>query len=136
MTSTHFLLDTHVLVWWVEGQKNFSDSTKQMLDNAHILWVSPVSFWEVGLLHNKNRLHLSWPFNDWVRKSLTAPCIRECPFDSQIAAESTQLFYGAHHDPADRFLMATARVMNLPIVTRDRRIIAHGEQGFLRVIAV
>jgi PIN domain nuclease of toxin-antitoxin system len=56
------------------------------------------------------------------------------PLDAVAAAESTLLPGDPQGDPADRFLMATARVGNLVLATRDRQILDYGKQGYLRVI--
>jgi PIN domain nuclease of toxin-antitoxin system len=40
-----------------------------------------------------------------------------------------------HADPADRLLVATARALDVPIVTRDRRVMSHAQAGLVAVIS-
>jgi PIN domain nuclease of toxin-antitoxin system len=56
------------------------------------------------------------------------------PLDAAAAAESTLLPGKPHGDPADRFLIATARTRGVPLATRDEHIIEYGRLGFLRVV--
>jgi len=63
------------------------------------------------------------------------PGIREVAFSPDIAIDASYLPGDLHGDPADRMIIATARHLGLPIVTRDSRIIAYAEAGFVGVIA-
>jgi PIN domain nuclease of toxin-antitoxin system len=56
------------------------------------------------------------------------------PLDAVTAAESTLLPGDAHGDPADRFLIATARTHGVALATRDEQIIEYGRLGFVRVV--
>ena len=61
--------------------------------------------------------------------------IRFVPLDYAMAAHSQTLPGGFHRDPADRFLVATARILDVPLVTRDERILAYARAGHVRAIA-
>lgn len=63
------------------------------------------------------------------------PGIRPASFTPDIAIDSAQLPGDLHRDPGDRLLIATARHLAIPIVTRDRLILAYAEQGHVRAIA-
>jgi len=71
----------------------------------------------------------------WFARFLTGPGIREAMFNSEIAIDASYLPGELHSDPGDRLLVATARHLGVPIVTRDRPIIDYGMAGFVRVIA-
>jgi PIN domain nuclease of toxin-antitoxin system len=73
------------------------------------------------------------PLRAWVDRALGVPGIRLAPLDSAIAAESTLLPGEPQGDPADRFLIATARIHGVVLATRDERILQYARQGFLRV---
>ncbi len=110
-----------------------------MIDKARRetgLLVSAISVWELGMQVAKGRVQLSAPLNIWVRRAVHAPGIKLMPLDGDIAVESTELPGALHADPADRFLIATARVLNATIATRDAKIIEYGESGLLRVVEV
>jgi PIN domain nuclease of toxin-antitoxin system len=100
------------------------------------LWVSAISVWEIGVLQQIGRIRLSTPFRAWVQRALDAPGIRFAPLGAAAAAESTLLPGEAHADPADRFLIATARVERLALATRDDRILEYSRKGFVRSLAI
>ncbi|MFM9970024.1 MAG: PIN domain-containing protein [Burkholderiales bacterium] len=55
--------------------------------------------------------------------------------DPDMALESCALPGDFHADPADRFLVASARLRNLTLVTRDQRILDYAARGYLKVLA-
>ncbi|MDQ2860017.1 MAG: PIN domain-containing protein [Pseudomonadota bacterium] len=62
------------------------------------------------------------------------PGTRAAPFTAEIAIAASLLPEPLHSDPADRLLIATAREMNLPILTRDRKIIDYADAGRVAII--
>ena len=96
--------------------------------------MSSISVWEIGIQNAKGRVQLSTPLRDWVGGALAPAGISLLPLDADIAAESTLLPGEPHGDPADRFLIAAARVKGLVLATRDRAIIDYGEAGHVRVL--
>jgi PIN domain nuclease of toxin-antitoxin system len=132
------LLDTHIWLWYAEG---FTDrlrpaSVKTLEDvrKKDGLLVSAISVWEIGTLSAKGRIQLSIPLRDWVTKALDGPGIHLAALDAVAAVESTLLPGHVHGDPADRFLIATARTRGVALATRDKDIIEYGKLGFLRVV--
>jgi PIN domain nuclease of toxin-antitoxin system len=117
------LLDTHVWLWSLLEPERLSPRVRRALeDDANELWLSPISTWEVGMLARKRRLRVDEDLSSWLtRAHLAAPC-QEAPLthDIAIAALAVEL---PHRDPADRFLVATARVLALTLVTADRRLL-------------
>jgi PIN domain nuclease of toxin-antitoxin system len=132
------LLDTHIWLWYAEGiTERLRPSSVKLLDEARKqdgLLVSAISVWEIGAHSAKGRIQLSIPLRDWVEKALDVPGIHMTALDAATAAESTLLPGGAHGDPADRFLIATARTHGVALATRDEQIVEYGKRGFLRVI--
>jgi PIN domain nuclease of toxin-antitoxin system len=132
------LLDTHIWLWYAEGvAERLRPASVKKLDDARRrvgLCVSAISVWEIGMHNVKGRIQLSVPLRDWVERSLGAPGIRFVPLDAAAAAESTLLPGDPQGDPADRFLIAAARVEGLVLATRDRQILDYGKQGYLRAL--
>lgn len=132
------LLDTHIWLWYAEGvAERLRPASVRRLDEARRrdgLCVSAISVWEIGMHNRKGRIQLSVPLRDWIERSLGAAGIRFVPLDAAAAAESTLLPGVPPGDPADRFLVATARVENLVLATRDRPILDYGKQGHLRAL--
>jgi PIN domain nuclease of toxin-antitoxin system len=132
------LLDTHIWLWYAEGNSDrLRAASVKKLDAARIgdgLLVSAISVWEIGALSAKGRIQLSIPLRDWIERALTVPGIHLVPLDAAAAVESTLLPGKPHGDPADRFLIATARTQSVALATRDEHIIEYGKLGFLRVV--
>jgi PIN domain nuclease of toxin-antitoxin system len=132
-----FVLDTHVWIWVMEGAKTeLSGATVSRIEEAggrSELAVAAISVWEVAMLEAKGRITLSRSIDDWVNAALTAPGIRLVELTPEIALESTRLPGEPQGDPADRMIMATARVLGATLITRDRQILAYGSRGHIRV---
>jgi PIN domain nuclease of toxin-antitoxin system len=73
------------------------------------LLVSAISCWEVALLVQRGRLALS-------------PAVRLLPLEPAVAVAATRLQEPIHADPADRFLVAQARELAVPLLSADRKI--------------
>ena len=134
------LLDTHIWLWYAEGTPNkLSAASIRALESARRsagLWVSAMSVWEIGMLQKRARIQLSAPLRNWVEHALQATGLRFLPLDAATAVESSLLPEPLHADPADRFLIAAARVMNLTLATRDARILEYGREGMVKTLPV
>lgn len=132
------LLDTHIWLWYAEGDsRQLRPSGVRRIDDARQrdgLAMSAISVWEIGVHSARGRIQLSAPLRDWVERAMAAPGLRMVPLDAAVAAESTLLPGEPPGDPADRFLIATARIAGLTLATRDRRILGYAAHGFLRAI--
>lgn len=134
------LLDTHVWLWYAEGVADrLRPSSVRRLEEARLgdgLVVSAISVWEIGMHAARGRIQLAVPLRDWVERALAAPGIRLAPLDAAVAAESTLLPGEPRGDPADRFLIATARTQGVALATRDEGILAYAKQGFVRAVRI
>jgi len=118
------LLDTHIWFWSLAEPKRLSRRVQQELKAQHNeLWLSPVSAWEILLLHTKGRIHLHGNPRDWITRATAY--MREAPLTHEIVAVAQELPL-PHQDPADRFLAATAGVLGLTLVTADHRLLGLG----------
>jgi len=119
------LLDTHIWLWSLQETSRLGRGTRLVLrDPENELWLSPISPWEALILHEKGRIHLDGDLDQWVAES-TAP-FREAPLTHEVVAAARRLSL-VHRDPADRFLAATAQVLQLTLVTADARLLGLGE---------
>jgi PIN domain nuclease of toxin-antitoxin system len=132
------ILDTHVWIWMVEGDDTkLSRSAVQEIERsakAGLVRVCPITIWEVAMLEAKGRLSLSRPIEEWVRDALRAPGVRLEPMSPEIAIESARLPGSPHGDPADRILMASARVLGGRLATCDSKLIEYSKLGNLNVL--
>ena len=123
------LLDTHVLVWWLADRSRLSVAQRETVATAgggSPLLVSDISLWEIATLHALGRLQFTIPLREWLEKAVAPPLVRRQGVTPAIAAELTALPDSFHRDPADRILVATARVLGATLLTQDRRILDAG----------
>jgi PIN domain nuclease of toxin-antitoxin system len=138
--SRALLLDTHAAIWLAEGQLSNSVLTQVISAGlADGVFVSPVSAWEVGLLARPRRdgqpkVDFMPDPQAWFAALLTKPIIKEAPLSPAAAIESSFLPGPFHGDPADRLLIATARTMGIPMLTRDKRILAYAKLGHMHAV--
>jgi PIN domain nuclease of toxin-antitoxin system len=117
------LLDTHIWVWSALERARLSDRLTATLENPNNeLWLSPISLWEVLTLCQKHRLTLHPNPQAWIANALDAVPMREAQITYQVAQETARVQL-PHRDPADRFLVATARVFDLTLVTADEHLL-------------
>jgi PIN domain nuclease of toxin-antitoxin system len=117
------LLDTHIWVWSVLDRARLSSRVIAELENpANERWLSPISLWEALTLCQKGRLSLLPNSADWIVNTLSAVPMREAQVTYEVAQETGSLRL-PHRDPADRFLVATARVFDLTLVTADEQLL-------------
>jgi len=119
------LLDTHILLWWFEQPKRLSHSQRRVLHKAGdsaSLGVSDVTMWEIALLLERGRIGLALPLDEWLARATAAPLVERCGMSPAVAREMVSLPTTRDWDPADRILVATARVLGVPLVTSDARI--------------
>lgn len=118
------LLDTHIWIWSLLEPKQLSRRVQdELVDIDNELWLSPVSTWEVLLCHAKGRIQFAGNIREWITKATQD--MREAPLTHEIVVAAQELQFG-HPDPADRFLAATAEVLNLTLVTADHRLLGLG----------
>ncbi len=119
------LLDTHILLWWFEDQKRLSHKQLDVLSSASAdspLDVADISLWEIATLYGLGRIELTVPLREWLEDAVAPPLVRRRRITPAIAAELQSLPDSFHRDPADRILIATARVHGLTLLTNDRRV--------------
>ena len=87
-------------------------------------FLADISLWETALLVSKGRLVLEDELEDWLKIAASAAVVRMCPITPTIASEISRLPASFHQDPADRLIVATARVHHIPLATMDRKIIS------------
>ena len=132
------LLDTHLWVWYVEHQpKHFARRITPLVERAvqrGDVVVSAISIWEIAQLEALRRLELSVDVRTWVARALAFPGVRLKGLSPSIAIESTRLPGQPHRDPADRILIATARLIGAALVTCDEAVLTYAKTGHVRVI--
>lgn len=122
------VLDTHTLVWWVSGDQTLSGKAKAViereLEGGQII-VSAITAWEIAMLVEREKLLLSMDVDSWLATVAQIEAVRFMPLDIDIAVKSVVLPGEFHKDPADRMIVATARKLAVPLVTKDEKIRAY-----------
>jgi PIN domain nuclease of toxin-antitoxin system len=117
------LLDTHIWLWSVlEPERLSRRVAKEIQDTSNELWLSPISIWELIVLWQKGRILPSQDIEAWVPSALRTLPLQEAPVTYEVARETGRLQL-PHRDPADRFLLATAKVFELTLVTADESLL-------------
>jgi len=128
------LLDTHAFIWHVNGDTTMPKSSRKIIDAAAqegLLYLAAISLWEVSMLSKKKRILLEMPCLEWINKSLELTHTQILSLTPSIAVESCHLPGDFHDDPADRLIVATARVENVVILTRDTRILSYSQGRYV-----
>jgi PIN domain nuclease of toxin-antitoxin system len=120
------LLDTHIWLWRLPGQPELAADERAALDALAIAGTPPalaaISLWEAQMLATKGRLELDSPLTHWLPTAAAAETVSLLPMDVSVILALDELPKGFHDDPADRIIVATARVHGLALATRDGNI--------------
>ena len=131
------LLDTCALIWLMDGTLDDSSvrADVEAAARAGDLMVSTTSAWEIGLLSRAPaRVQFMPDAKTWFARAVAHPGLRLTPITPAIAIDSSHLPGELHGDPADRLIIATARHLGAPVVTRDRRMIDYAADGHVTVL--
>ncbi len=85
------------------------------------------------MLQSKGKISLHTPLQQWIKRIESLSYIKILPLTPEIAIESCELPGEFHGDPADRMIVATARVLDIPLMTRDQKIVSYGQRGYIKV---
>lgn len=121
------LLDTHVWIWWICGDSRLTAREREVLDNlspSERPVLAEISLWEVAKLVERGCLELDMDLERWLAVASAPATVELARLTPAVAAEVARLPEKFHRDPADRVVVATARVRKLRIFTRDRKIIS------------
>ncbi|SDQ74975.1 type II toxin-antitoxin system VapC family toxin [Quadrisphaera sp. DSM 44207] len=114
------LLDTHVVLWQLEGSRALSGAAREAIEQATELLFSVVSFAQIGVKVAIGKLSVPDDLQDHVARS----GLRTLALTSGHGLGVADL--PVHHrDPFDRLLIAQARAEHLTIVSADRRFAAY-----------
>ena len=116
------LLDTHAWIWWVDQDARLGAKTIDALDRLsrdERPWLCDISLWEVAMLVERGRLTLDITLGEWLEAAAHPRSVRLLPITPDVAAEVAALPASFHRDPADRVIVATSRVLGIPVLTHD-----------------
>lgn len=121
-----YLLDTHTLLWFLQGDKKLSDKARQFIDNpSNEKFLSVVSLWEIAIKVSLGKLALGKSFEKLFPEQLHFNRIQILDITVDSLTKLTTLPFH-HRDPFDRLIIAQALVEGLPIIGADAAFDAYG----------
>jgi PIN domain nuclease of toxin-antitoxin system len=133
------LLDTHALIRVVLNEPFDAEARSRVNDAvvARSLFVSAATAWELGMIIRKPGVAtlLGRSLTDWFHDAIAVTRSMTLPLDADLMLSIAGLPEPLHRDPADRMLIATARVHDLTLVTRDQAILDYAALGHVKAIA-
>ena len=121
------VIDTHIFIWWVNNssflKKNHRSFLDKQVDGAILLNI--ISLWEIAKAVEKGNLELNISVEKWLNESVENYNISIVSLDIPIVVESTRLPGNFHKDPADQLIVATSRVLDIPLLTEDEKILKY-----------
>lgn len=131
-------MDTCAAVWLTHNEDITAQATAALDDASDLdvpIYISPISAWEIGMLVATNRLKILMTPERWFDGFLKRSGARMADMPPNVLIGSNFLPGRPPNDPADRIIAATARELDATLITRDRHLLAYGEQGHIRAIA-
>jgi PIN domain nuclease of toxin-antitoxin system len=119
------LLDTCALLWLASDQQQLSRRVLGMIDRAPIIYISGITCFEIGIKYQSGKLKLPLSPREWCAGVLKHHDVSVLPLDAEICIKATEL-PSIHRDPCDRFIIATALIHDLRIITADERFREYG----------
>ncbi|WP_319422313.1 type II toxin-antitoxin system VapC family toxin [Pleurocapsa sp. FMAR1] len=128
------VLDTHIFVWLNQNDPRLTNYHRQVIEKEreYGLGISTISLIEIARLVSAERIILPLPIQEWFEIALSQEGIILISITPAIAVEAQTLPGDFHKDPADRIIVATARVSNISVVTVDKKIL---DYSFVKTIA-
>ena len=118
------VLDTHAWIWWAADKPKLSRKARAAIEAERSLAISDISLWEVATLCELGRIRLRLPLREWLEQVVALAQVERAGISPAVAAEVAALPPTFHRDPADRIIVASARIHGARLLTHDRRIIA------------
>ena len=119
------ILDTCALLWLAGGDKKISRPTLKQINEASAVYVSAISGFEISLKASKGKLELSHPVGEWFERVVEHHGLTVLPLELDICIAAAEL-PPIHDDPFDRFIIATAKLNDLAVVTADENFEKYG----------
>ena len=119
------LLDTCALLWLAQGGGKLTSEICRKINDATVVYVSAISGFEIAIKNKKNKLHLPVAPLEWFTTVIEHHDLYVLPLDLPVCIRSIEL-PPIHSDPCDRFIIATAEIHNLQVITTDGMFSRYG----------
>jgi len=119
------ILDTCALLFLANGDRRLSRSARERLGREPARWFCAISSFEIALKYQQGKLELPLAPLRWLRELEDRYGLTEVPLDSALCTAATELPHH-HRDPFDRFIIAAALRLRVPVVTIDPKFSPYG----------
>ena len=123
--AMNVLLDTCALLWIASDDPRLSAEARLRIEAAGIAYVSVMSAFETTLKWRRGKLELPASPEDWFSTVVTHHGFTIVPLETIDAVRAPQL-PDVHRDPCDRFIIAAALRLSVPVITADPRFAEYG----------
>lgn len=121
MSERRFLVDTHIMIWAMEGDTKLPEKYRQIVADGSLIYVSMASLWEIAIKTSIGKLEIQADITETLRE-----------YDIEVLQmtishiEAVRTLPHHHRDPFDRMLIAQAMTENLSLLTVDRHFAPYG----------
>lgn len=119
------LLDSHVVLWWLDANESLGPQTRDIIEHADEAVVSAVTPWELGIKRSLGKLSMP----DGLTEALESEGFKSLPVTA-AHAELAPALPPHHRDPFDRMLVAQAQLESLVLVTADSTLASYDIEQF------
>ena len=113
------LIDTHALIWFLNGDNDLSDKARKAIENSEAInFISIASLWEIAIKISLGKLELRTPFEK-ISEQIDNNGFQILPITFEDTLVLTSLPFH-HRDPFDRIIISQSLNNNLTIISKDR----------------
>lgn len=120
-----YLLDTCAWIDAFSAPELLKHPVRKLINDQRVVHVASISLLEIARKEAKGDLVFGMPLQDWFRRALPRNRVELIEISPEIAIDANRLPEWEHKDPADRLIVATARVHRLSVITSDAKILAY-----------
>ena len=119
------LLDTCALLWLGIGSSSLSQAARETIEETETVFVSPVSLWEIANKYRQGKLKLALSPREWFARVCEKYRLTILPISNETMFLAGEL-EEHHRDPADRMIIAAAKLANVAVITGDHNFSLYG----------
>ena len=112
------ILDTHIFLWYVEGDRRCSDSLREIIEvSSDTVYLSIASLWEIAIKTNLGKLELTYEFTELlsILKAIDIQLLN-IVFEDLVYYQKLPLH---HRDPFDRLIISQVQNHGHQLVSQD-----------------
>jgi len=121
------VLDTSALIFWTLDRDKLSTRAHDALLSKQQKVISAISLWEIGLKAKQGKLSIPMSIQEYATQLNQVDNFEILPVDTKTWLKNLELDWD-HKDPADRTIVATATLLECPLITSDQKMLAYYSQ--------